>query len=154
MHKLSFELFYKWFQVAIDVQQNPFEKHRVAIVGECYMEALALEGLPQDFTDELRLPDLPLSQTGYTAFTLRNMSDKPYRSAQLDCSVCMLPAFCNLNKHPSAHTGPALVRSGSTIAAMLNSHTCCTSLHAHTIMGQDQLIDCLHREHQTDINPK
>ena len=88
--------------MAIDVQQNPFEKHRVAIMGECYMEALALEGLPQDCTDELRLPDLPLSQTGYTAFTLRNMSDKPYRSAQLDCSVCVLPALCNLNKHPSA----------------------------------------------------
>lgn len=66
-------------QVFVDVQQNPFEKHRVAIVGECYMEALALEGLPQDCTDELRLPDLPLSQTGRTAFTLRNMSDKPYR---------------------------------------------------------------------------
>lgn len=66
-------------QVAIDVQQNPFEKHRVAIVGECYMEALALEGLPQDCTDELRLPDQPLNQMGSTAFTLRNMSDKPYR---------------------------------------------------------------------------
>ena len=66
-------------QVFVDVQQNPFEKHRVAIMGECYMEALALEGLPQDCTDELRLPDLPLGQTGRTAFTLRNMSEKPYR---------------------------------------------------------------------------
>lgn len=67
-------------QVAIDVQQNPFEKHRVAIMAECYMEALTLEGLPQDCTDELRLPDLPLNQTGSTAFAVRNTSDKPYRS--------------------------------------------------------------------------
>lgn len=66
-------------QVVIDVQQNPFEKHRVAVVGECYMEALTLEGLPQDSTDELRLPDLSLNQTGNTAFVLHNMSDKPYR---------------------------------------------------------------------------
>ncbi|KAL0040642.1 hypothetical protein WJX79_000331 [Trebouxia sp. C0005] len=66
-------------EVVIDVQQNPFEKHRVAVVGECYMEALTLEGLPQDSTDELRLPDLSLNQTGRTAFVLHNMSDKPYR---------------------------------------------------------------------------
>ena len=67
-------------QVVIDVQQNPFEKHRVAVTGECYMEALTFEGLPQEGSDELRLPDLPLNQTGRTSFALRNMSDKPYRS--------------------------------------------------------------------------
>ncbi len=65
--------------MVIDVQQNPFEKHRVALLGECYMEALALEGLPQEGTDELRLPDLPLNQTGRTAFAVHNISDKPYR---------------------------------------------------------------------------
>ena len=68
-------------QVLIDVQQNPFEKHRVAVVAECYMEALALEGLPQDMTDELRLPDQPLNQQGSSTFVLRNLSDKPYRYA-------------------------------------------------------------------------
>ena len=78
-------------QVAIDVQQNPFEKHRVALVGECYLEALALVGLPQDCTDELRLPDLPLNQAGRTAFALRNMSDKPYRSGCFT-ALCALPA--------------------------------------------------------------
>lgn len=87
-------------QVAIDVQQNPFEKHRVAIMGECYLEALALEGLPQDCTDELRLPNLPLNQTGRTAFTLRNMSDKPYR---LGC----LPSSCALPAPPLLHATQA-----------------------------------------------
>lgn len=78
-------------QVIIEVQQNPFEKHRVAVMGECYTEALALEGLPQDSTDELRLPDLPLNQTGHTAFVLHNMSDKPYRSGQLGFTYAVLP---------------------------------------------------------------
>lgn len=64
----------------VDVQQNPFEKHRVAIAAECYMEALALEGLPQDMTDELQLPDQPVNQQGSSAFVLHNLSDKPYRS--------------------------------------------------------------------------
>ena len=76
-------------QVVIDVQQNPFEKHRVAVLGECYMEALAFEGLPQESSDELRLPDIPLNQTGRTAFALRNMSDKPYRYTVL----CDMPAL-------------------------------------------------------------
>ena len=78
----------------IDVQQNPFEKHRVAVMGECYTEALALEGLPQDCTDELRLPDLPLNQTGRTAFALRNMSDKPYRCALPSIPVKVISAHC------------------------------------------------------------
>ena len=66
-------------QVVVDVQQNPFERHRIAVLGECYMEALTFEGLPQDGTDELRLPDLPLNQPGRTAFALRNASASPYR---------------------------------------------------------------------------
>lgn len=52
-------------------------------MAECYMEALALEGLPQDMTDELRLPDQPLNQQGSSAFVLRNLSDKPYRSSSV-----------------------------------------------------------------------
>lgn len=65
----------------VDVQQNPFEKHRIAIAAECYTEALVLEGLPQDMTDELQLPDQPVNQQGSSAFIIHNLSDKPYRSA-------------------------------------------------------------------------
>lgn len=65
----------------MDVQQNPFEKHRIGIAAECYTEALVLEGLPQDMTDELQLPDQPVNQQGSSAFVIHNLSDKPYRSA-------------------------------------------------------------------------
>lgn len=77
-------------QVLVDVQQNPYEKHRVPVMAECYTETLALEGLPQDMTDELRLPDQPLNQPGHSSFVLRNLSDKPYRSALLVSQVVFL----------------------------------------------------------------
>ena len=79
-------------QVIVDVQQNPYERHRVPVMAECYTETLALEGLPQDMTDELRLPDQPLNQPGRSAFVLRNLSDKPYRSALLVSHAVYL--FC------------------------------------------------------------
>ena len=88
-------------QVVIDVQQNPFEKHRVAVLGECYMEALAFEGLPQESSDELRLPDIPLNQTGRTAFALRNMSDKPYR--YMCCVACRPYNQCCIGKTLAGH---------------------------------------------------
>ncbi|KAK9824158.1 hypothetical protein WJX72_008157 [[Myrmecia] bisecta] len=91
-------------EVTIEVLQNPFERHRVAVTGECYMEDITFEGLPGEATDELRIPDCQLNSPVTIAFTLHNHSEKLYRVEW--------PPSVNLTFRPSAaHLLPGCSKS-------------------------------------------
>lgn len=55
---------------------NPYEQHKVMLIGEGYAENVTFEGLPDD---ELKLGDCVVEKTNSETFQLANNGDKPVR---------------------------------------------------------------------------
>jgi len=54
---------------------NPYEQHKVVVIGEGYSESITFEGLPQDMEDELIIGDAVVNKNKTSSFTLMNSSD-------------------------------------------------------------------------------
>lgn len=57
---------------------NPYEQHKVLLVGEGYSEYVTFEGLPND---ELRLGDCIINKAKQATFQIANNGEKPIRFA-------------------------------------------------------------------------
>lgn len=67
------------FLLTFNTLHNPYECHKVQIVGEGYTEHVTFEGLPNDLEDELQLGDCIINKAKHETFTLVNSSDKAVR---------------------------------------------------------------------------
>ena len=63
----------------LEVMDNPFEQHRIALLGESSTNDLVFDGLPEGAADEMRLPDTPLSAPCSLTFSIQSLSSKHFR---------------------------------------------------------------------------
>ena len=64
------------FLLTFNTLHNPFEQHKVMIIGEGYQENVTFEGLPENMEDELLLGDCIVNKAKSATFYLVNNGDK------------------------------------------------------------------------------
>lgn len=64
------------FLLTFNTQHNPFEQHKVLIIGEGYMENVTFEGLPENLEDELVIGDCIVNKAKSVTFSLVNSGDR------------------------------------------------------------------------------
>lgn len=64
------------FLLTFNTQHNPFEQHKVMIIGEGYQENVTFEGLPENLEDELLIGDCIVGKAKSATFQLVNNGDK------------------------------------------------------------------------------
>ncbi len=64
------------FLLTFNTQHNPYEQHKVLIIGEGYSENVTFEGLPDGLEDELVIGDCIVNKAKSASFQLVNNSDK------------------------------------------------------------------------------
>jgi hydrocephalus-inducing protein len=96
------------------VAQNLFESVRIALMGECFQEDIAMLGLPSDEPGVLRLPDTAIGKPRAVDFVLQNNSAaKTFRVAW--------PSHANLSVTPAAlHLPP---RTTAAVQLVFNATT-------------------------------
>ena len=78
-HHLSTAIGCLLCQVLVEARHNPFERHNIALAGECLHGELVIEstlGMP---IAELHLPDMQPGLATHAAFVLHNRSNKHFR---------------------------------------------------------------------------
>eukprot|EP00854_Cymbomonas_tetramitiformis_P000766 gene766-1240_t len=87
-------------QVDLMVKHNQYETQRITITGECYMEDVTFNGLPDDYDDELHFQDGPVGVPSEVGFTLKNHTDKDFRFEwpQID-GFTLVPSCGHLHAH-------------------------------------------------------
>lgn len=63
----------------LEVMDNPFEQHKIALLGESSTYDLIFEGLPEGAADEMRLPDTPLNSPCSLTFHIKNLATKHFK---------------------------------------------------------------------------
>ncbi|KAK9833148.1 hypothetical protein WJX74_008612 [Apatococcus lobatus] len=66
-------------EMRLEVMDNPFEQHKVALLGESSTNDLVFDGLPEGAADEMRLPDTPLSTPCSLTFSIQSLTSKHFR---------------------------------------------------------------------------
>lgn len=64
------------FMLTFNTQHNPYEQHKVLIIGEGYAETVTFEGLPEGLEDELVIGDCIVNKAKSAQFLLVNSGDK------------------------------------------------------------------------------
>jgi len=64
------------YLLTFNTAHNPYEQHKVLIVGEGYAESITFEGLPKEMEDELLLGDCVVQRAKAEVFSLVNNGDK------------------------------------------------------------------------------
>jgi hypothetical protein len=67
------------YLLTFNTAHNPYEQHKVMIVGEGYAETVTFEGLPKELEDELQLGDSIVGRAKAEVFSLVNNGDKTIR---------------------------------------------------------------------------
>ena len=67
------------YELTFNTLHNPYECHKVIIVGEGYTENLTFEGLPDNLEDELRIGDAIVGKQRSVHFQMVNNSASPLR---------------------------------------------------------------------------
>ena len=63
----------------VEARHNPFERHCIALAGECLHDELVLESTLGKPIAELHLPDMQPGLATHAAFVLHNRSNKHFR---------------------------------------------------------------------------
>ena len=58
---------------------NPFEQHKIIMLGESSTNDLVFDGLPEGAADEMRLPDTPLDTPCHLTFSIQSLTTKHVR---------------------------------------------------------------------------
>ena len=66
-------------QARLEVLDNPFEQHKITMLGESSTNDLVFDGLPEGAADEMRLPDTPLTIPCHLTFSIQSLTTKHYR---------------------------------------------------------------------------
>lgn len=64
------------YLLTFNTAHNPYEQHKVMIVGEGYSESITFEGLPKEMEDELLVGDCVVQRAKAEVFSLVNNGDK------------------------------------------------------------------------------
>jgi hydrocephalus-inducing protein len=67
------------FLLTFNTQNNPFELHKVLIIGEGYTENVTFEGLPENLEDELMIGDCIVNKAKSATFSLINNGERTVR---------------------------------------------------------------------------
>lgn len=62
--------------MTFNTQHNPFEQHRVLVIGEGYQENVTFEGLPEGLEDELLVGDCIVGKAKAASFQIVNNGDR------------------------------------------------------------------------------
>mmetsp|Transcript_8825 Transcript_8825/g.8167 ORF Transcript_8825/g.8167 Transcript_8825/m.8167 type:complete len:1196 (+) Transcript_8825:4508-8095(+) len=65
--------------LTFNTKSNPYEQHKVMIIGEGYTDNVIFEGLPQNMEDELIIGDCIINKAKQATFMLTNNQDKTVR---------------------------------------------------------------------------
>ena len=65
--------------LTFNTQHNPYEQHKVLLMGEGYAEAVTFEGLPEGLEDELVIGDTIVNKAKSATFSIVNNGDKPVK---------------------------------------------------------------------------
>lgn len=63
------------FLLTFNTLHNPYEQHKVLLIGEGYTENVTFEGLPQNLEDELLIGDCIVGKAKTVSFYLVNNGD-------------------------------------------------------------------------------